>query len=546
MKSALKNSYLLGAYQEWVSASNKTAVVGKWAECMQISVQTLYRHLKAFGAESLPVRKVRRDKGKLKIADLRLWAREVAFMIASVPKAAGRQPSVEMALEVLLENGLVPSEAGEVPVGTYHRVLRELKLVEQSKQCRRFESRIPNQVWQYDASGSEYLYVKKGKGEPLIGVRSTKSYKNKDKHEEYKIWYHGAVDDCSRCAMVMAFVAPGESSADALKFLKWAMTRKEDSRFVVRGVPQRLYMDNGVLSKAEAPKDLFRCLNVPMDTHLPDNARATGKVERSWRTFWGRFELGFVMQPNFAGKEYTIREINERVQNYLIKWNRKLHPSPRWRGQVKEDVWLKVMEHGGVVDVDGNAFDKASKKIGRTVKADGLIQLYNKEYIVKEVANQKVNVCQSIYDPELLVVMSLDGRERFEVKPFVRPEWNEYHSAKDQEWERVRRDTDEFKVRLDAVEDFTPLYSKAGEDEVLRLPPPVQEVKEVKDKFRFDLYSSLGDALEEFRKISGVSLSGAELEDVKKLILEHALSKEYVKELADKVFNLACLKEAQA
>ena len=90
-------------------------------------------------------------------------------------------------------------------------------------------------------SGSEYLYVvDPGNGDPVLRVRSHKAYKNRDRFENLRVWYHAMVDDHSRYWLAMPFVAPGEASEEAIQFCKWAFARKDDERIIFRGLPGRI------------------------------------------------------------------------------------------------------------------------------------------------------------------------------------------------------------------------------------------------------------------------------------------------------------------
>ncbi|MDP3013861.1 MAG: DDE-type integrase/transposase/recombinase, partial [Candidatus Subteraquimicrobiales bacterium] len=320
----IDNTLLAVALDEWLSAPHgaKEFVVNKHAERFKISFQTMHLKFKSFGYH-LPQKKTKCTKGKSKIEGLREIAEAIARLYALIPKRAGRKPPLEYAIEKAIINGLVPGNTKDIHPGTIGRAMRELNLLDTKGRIYRFQAKRPMEQVQYDCSGSEYLYVSRFEGkEPILRIRESKSYKNKDKFENYRVWYHGIVDDHSRYWLAMPHVAPGEDSECAIKTLKWAFSKKEDQRIPFRGLPARLYMDNGPLAKANATKDFLKRIGVELKTHAPECPDGTGKIEIKWKELWRGFEVGeFLMQPHWEKQEISLTQLREMLMNYTVWLN---------------------------------------------------------------------------------------------------------------------------------------------------------------------------------------------------------------------------------
>ncbi|MBI4652236.1 hypothetical protein HY745_13380, partial [Candidatus Desantisbacteria bacterium] len=230
MNYEINNTIFAQAFNEWDSAQygTKSFIVTKWADALNISYQTMHRKFKNFG-HNLSQRKGKYTKGKPLIPHLHDWAQTIAHMYAFIPQKIDRRPPLSIVIKKALLNGMLPKEAENVSVGTFARVLREQRLIDKAGRVLRFEAKTPMEQIQYDCSGSEYLYVHRfdENGEAILRARSSKSYKNRERYENFRVWYHGMIDDSSRYWLAMPFVAPGESSADAIKFCKWAFSKKD-------------------------------------------------------------------------------------------------------------------------------------------------------------------------------------------------------------------------------------------------------------------------------------------------------------------------------
>lgn len=535
---------LTEAFRDWQTAEHgaKTFMVRKWAEALGIAFQTLHRKFQDMG-HMLPKKMEKCTKGTSNIAGLHDMARVIARMYAFIPKRVSRRPPLAYVIKKAIINGMLPPETANISVGTFARALRELNLLDHEGRVLRFEAKKPMEQVQYDVSGSEYLYVHRFEGaEPILKVRQDKGYKNRDKYENLRLWYHGLVDDHSRYWLAMPFASPGESSADAIIMLKWAILDKQDERIPFRGLFDRIYMDNGALARAEATKELMARIGVEIKTHEPESPGDTGKIEVKWKALWRDFEAGeFLMDPNWQTREYPLSEIKERLLNYTCELNEKKHPNMNIS---KVSAWKSIVHDGGVIDLDPGIFDTSFKRLSRGVERDGTFKLDNERYFVKGLYDACVWVYVGLSNGKIMVEDKLTHK-RYEAEPFIMPGLDEHRVDKKLACASIREEAEEIKKEWKGRE-FKGVYqngsgqgsvvSAQGKKEegiisILSRPVKTKEVREVVDPFDVTVFASLQDAMKEVYEIAGYLRDG-EREGVEAAIIENGLKKDFVVDLA--------------
>ncbi len=545
----IDNILLAEAHTEWAAAVNgaKTFVVDKWAGVFGIEVATLYRKLKHFGYQ-LPQRKTKCTKGVSKIEGLHDIARTVAHLYALIPKRAGRKPSLEYAVEKALLNGLIPERAKDISVGTIGRTLRELRLLDQKGRCLRFEAKRPMEQIQFDVSGSEYLYVHRFEGkEPILRIRSSKSYKNKYRYEKLRVYYYGIVDDHSRYWLAMPHISEGENSGDAIKTFKWAFSRKADERIPFRGLPSRIYLDNGPLTKAKATTDFLDRLGVELKPHEPESSDDTGKIEVKWKALWSGFEVGeFLMQPHWEKQEISLTQLREMLVNYMVRLNNKRHPN---MNVTRTQAWLKVIQDGGVIDVEESAFDTVFNYYDRKLEADGTFSLDNVKYFIKGLINADIRVYVGLSNGRVIAEDILTHK-RYEAAPFAMPGLDEQKMDKQLPAVKVREEAQELKKRF-APGEFKSVYTtnpesttpafghpsldKAGsERKVAFMTVRTKEDRQVESPFSdINTYPNIEEAMKDFMSyMTGEFISIEERGDVAAAIESHGLDRQWVENFA--------------
>ena len=545
------------AFQEWRSAVNgsKGYIVQKHADVFGVSFGTMHRRFKKMGF-LLTQKKEKVTKGQSKIAGLHDMAEQIARLYAFIPPRAGRRPAIEYAVRKAIDNGMLPESAREISVSTFARVFRERGLLDTEGRVLRFQAEHPMEQVQYDVSGSEYLYVVDiAGGDPVLRVRASKGYKNKDKYENLRVWYHGMVDDHSRYWLAMPVVAAGESSIDAIKFCRWAFALKEDERIIFHGLPGRIYMDNGALARSEATRNFLenQC-GVVIKTHEPESPSDTGKIEIKWRQLWSSFEAAeFLMDPHWDKREYRLSELKARLTNYMVELNNKKHP---YMNCTKADAWRRIMLLGGVVGIEESAFDGAFRKDKRRVGRDGLLQIDNERYFVKGLLDAEVWVYRGILHGEKseirnpkseIVVEDMLTHKRYEAVPFEVPKLDAIRMDKKLAGERIREEAQELRKTM-APGEFKGIYELRNEEcgmrnekqskiqnpksEILIMPVRTKETREVEDVFDVDVYPTIEEAMREFYEIAGVFVGKEQLREIEELVWENGLKKQYVVDLA--------------
>jgi hypothetical protein len=526
----INHTMLAAAYSEWKHApyGQQTMIAEKWASALSISLQSLYRYFRDMGF-CLDQKKEKRTKGTHRIPNLFEYARELAHMYAFLPRGA-RKPPLHLVIEKALINGLLPADAASIHPSTFARVIREHGLLDEDGRVLRFEAQQPMEQIQYDVSGSEYLYVARiENGEPILKVRGSKAYKNKDRFENLKLWYHGMVDDCSRYWVARPYVSPGESSADALNFFKWAFSKKADPRIILYGLAGRAYIDNGPLARAEVTREFFSRIGVEIKTHEPESPEDTGKIEVKWKQLWTNFEaLEFLMDPNWEIREYTLSEIEKRLTNYTVRLNKAKHPT---RQGTKEEVWLTIIQNGGVVAIDESAFDTAFKRSKRHVEPDGTFSLDNVTYSVKGLHDAWVFVYQGLTDGQM-VAEDVQTHKRYPVSAYEVPGLDQIRTDKAPAGRAIREEAKQYKKAY-ADKPFKGLYETAPEEKtVTSFPVRAKEERQVENPFDMSVYRSLDEARADFFQTVGTRITGEEWDTIAQMIIENGLNRQFVLDLA--------------
>lgn len=345
-----------------------------------------------------------------------------------------------------------------------------------------------------------------------------------------RLWYHGMVDDCSRYWLARPFVSPGESSGDALSFCRWAFSRKDDERIPFRGLPARVYMDNGPLARAQMTQEFFGRIGVEMKTHEPESPEDTGKIEIKWRQLWTNFEsLEFLMDPNWETREFTLADIRQRLINYMVRLNASAHPT---RAGSREAVWLTVLQAGGVVDIDEAAFDTAFKRSRRHVEPDGTFSLNNVTYSIKGLHDAWVYVYEGTANGRMMAE-DIQTHKRYDVAVYAMPGLDEIRADKAAPGKAIREEARAYKETYrDAP--FRGIYETGApaDETVVRFPVRARETRQVDDPFDTTIYASLDDARREFFEVTGTLIAGEEWRIIEQLIIDNGLNKQFVLDLA--------------
>ena len=515
---ALTESIKAQIKSEWQAApvGAKSRVIARWAETLNVAYQSLYRQLEIG----------RKRNGARKIDGIEQAAEIIAQIKKRPPKDAG-EIATDQAVELALENGAIPEQLAGVSIGTWNRVMRECGLARQPRRVQRYQALYPNQLHHVDASSSQFFYIHREEdGEYILRLHASTGtgYKNKPIPTRLRPWLYGLTDDYSGYHIARYCAAAGESLADNLQFLAWAWGANEDKPFF--GIPERIKADQGPLMKGDASREWLDRLGIDPDGSRPYEKDAHGKIERPWRTLWGRFEKAFFVESDWKRFEITLTELNRRFRIYQDEeYNQRSHRYEREITRV--DAWRRINLRGGAVAIPENAIATAARRHIRTVGQDGCISLDGISYEVKGLHSAKVRVYEGVFE-DRLVVEDIRTGEKYETKRFAPLPLDTYKASKETPHQKAAKAAADLELRNTL---YTDKAAEAG-GKITRIPTRIKETRKIGNPLDIDAYASIDAAMRDFVAICPVRLEAKDREAIRDLIIESGLSKTYVRDLA--------------
>lgn len=161
------------------------------------------------------------------------------------------------------------------------------------------------------------------------------------KGREVRPWLTVVVDDYSRAiaGYFLSFDAP--SAMNTALALRQAIWRKENPNWMICGIPETLYVDNGSDFTSIHIQQACVALKVQLIHSFPGRPRGRGRIERLFRTINDMFlsDLpGRVIEGKALSKaELTLDDLKQRFENFLHDiYHRRKHGST---GQAPQDRW---------------------------------------------------------------------------------------------------------------------------------------------------------------------------------------------------------------
>jgi transposase InsO family protein len=308
----------------------------------RVAVETLRDWVRAYrrsGFEGL-LPKPRSDNGLC-----RALPRELCDWLVE-HKDEHRELTVPKLIEKALELGKVP-EGTTLAAATVHRILAQHGLnraenADRGKDRRHFEYDQAGELWMSDVMHGPSV---------VVG--------DKKKRKTYLI---GVIDDATRIVPYAAF-ALSENTASYLPVLEQAVLR--------RGVPKRLYVDNGAVFRTHHLAVVCARLGITLIHARPYQPSGKGKQERFFRTVRMRFLAGLQLSALTS-----VGALNRAFWTWV---EGEYHHAPHrgLGGECPQDRWAERSGEVRVAPADiGELFlfeQKRKVHKDRTVSLDGVM-----------------------------------------------------------------------------------------------------------------------------------------------------------------------------
>jgi len=394
----------------------KKGIIAEYVQMTGKASATLYRIAGNHGFQS--DRKKRCDKGSLKsgITDEQLQ------YISSLMQTTARQVKgvimpVHKALEIAVNNGII--EQGQISESRLQSLLKERDMnkeaLDAESPCIRMRSLHPNHVHIFDASICIQYYLRNGKGLTILDERDFREKKPKNFAKiKQRLIRMVLVDHFSGVLFVKYYVALGENKAITYDFLCSAWLGLGLEKYPFRGVPFVLLMDAGSANIAKSILSMLEALEISIPKNMPHNPRRQGSAENAQNIVERQFESTLHLEP-----AYTIEELNEWVQDWLVSFNAlRIHSR---HGMTRTQCWLTIKQNQlrerPSLEVMHELFSEPIFE--RTVRQDNTITIDSVDYKLKYIPgirpNLKVQIRRRPYLlPEIAVIFN---EEEYLVKP---------------------------------------------------------------------------------------------------------------------------------
>lgn len=375
------------------------------AEASQITERTLRRWLRRyeqFGLVGLAT-KTRNDKNKKRIPDdLRHFIEGLALTAPPLSAAEVHRRAVLASVKL---NVAAPSYSA------VYALIKEidpaLVTLAQSGTKRyndrydlvhRTEAERPNAVWQADHTPLDVLV--------------------KDGGNSQKPWLTIIIDDYSRAIAGYSLSLSAPSAHQTALALRHAIWRKARPGWVVCGIPEILYTDNGSDFTSSHIEQVAAHLKIQIVHSMPGKPRGRGKIERFFRS------LNQVLLPGIPGHKprgysmarasLSLADLAQKVEDYLMTtYNVTPHSATK---QPPQERWLS----GGFLPRMPESLEHLDLLLltvpkSRTVRADG-IRFMGFRYIASLLAAYVGEQVVVRYDPRDIADIRIFHKSKFVCK----------------------------------------------------------------------------------------------------------------------------------
>ena len=306
---------------------------------------------------------------------------EVAELLVAI-KAEHSTWSVRQVIASALDSGQLPDHL-RLPPSTVHRLLsREGLMIKRTDQPlgvdrRRFAFKFAGELWMSDV------------------MHGPKVSAGRQRHKTYLIAF---IDDATRVIPYAAF-AHGENTVAFLPVFKQALIR--------RGLPQRLFVDNGANYRSQQLALVCAKLGIALIHARPYQPAGKGKIERWFRTVRSQFLTA--LQPADTA---NLEALNRRLWAYV---EGEYHHAPHrgLAGKTPLDQWAVAGANVRYVDATVDLDDLFLFEAKRRVMKDRTVSLAGRLYEVDPLLVGRTVTLR--YDPSVPPTRPLqvvhDGRD---------------------------------------------------------------------------------------------------------------------------------------
>ncbi|MFW6280987.1 MAG: DDE-type integrase/transposase/recombinase [Halanaerobium sp.] len=279
--------------------------------------------------------KIRSDKGKLR----KLPDEAKDFIVLA--KQANPKRTAKSIYQELIAKGYIHLK--DISLSTIQRFISKASISRKKLEpldMKAFEFEFPNECWQSDVSLGPYLTI------------------NGKKRKTYIIAF---LDDSSRLLVhTEAFFK--ENFLSLLSAFKKAVAK--------RGVPQKLFVDNGKIYKSKQMQLICAALGTVLAYAEPFRPQGKGKVERVFRTLHDQW-MNLINWNDFN----SLDELNASLYDFVENdYNQTVHSSINAKPIEK---FLKYIDQIKMIESKKKLDYMFLYRVNRTVKNDATISLQN-------------------------------------------------------------------------------------------------------------------------------------------------------------------------
>ncbi|MFC6623607.1 MULTISPECIES: Mu transposase C-terminal domain-containing protein [Sphingomonadaceae] len=267
---------------------------------------------------------------------------------------------------------------------------------DQHELVHRREAATSNEMWQADHTVLDILVLDDA-GTPV------------------RPWLTVIVDDHSRAIAGYFLSLDAPSALNTALALRQAIWRKPNPEWIVSGIPEQLYVDNGSDFISEHIEQACIALKIRLIHSLPGRPRGRGKIERLFRTINDMF-LPDLPGHLIAGKPLsapvlTLDELRARFEAFVCGvYHRRPHGST---GEPPITRWQK----GGFLPAMPDSLEQLDMLLvhvpkPRKVLRDG-IRLMGRRYVEPTLAAFVGEQVEAVYDPRDLTEIHVYHQGRF-------------------------------------------------------------------------------------------------------------------------------------